>query len=97
MRYNSLVKRFISILLILGILTSLAGSVFLWRKAEALKEINGSLTEQKERLLEETSRKEEEIRELEEKKEERKAESDKLKETYGIWVHEIEKIQSYMS
>ena len=97
MRYNRFVKRFVTVLLLLGIIASLTGSVFLLRKVQAEKKANEPLYEQKERLLEEVSRKEEEIRELEEEKEERKAQSDALKETYGLWVHEIEKIQAYMS
>ncbi len=97
MRYNKFVKRIATILLLLGIIASLTGSLFLWLKLQNASEQSQALVQERTELEERTASKKEEIAGLEEEKTRRKEESDALKETYKLWVHEIEKIQDYMS
>ncbi|MBQ1508018.1 MAG: hypothetical protein IIZ47_01220 [Erysipelotrichaceae bacterium] len=97
MRYNKFVKRIATILLLLGIIASLTGSLFLWLKLKDASEQSQALAQERTEFEEKTASKEAEISALEEEKKQRKEESDALKETYKLWVHEIEKIQDYMS
>ncbi len=90
-------KRIATILLLLGIIASLTGSLFLWLKLKDASEQSEALVQERAELEERTASKKAEIAGLEEEKTRRKEESDALKETYKLWVHEIEKIQDYMS
>ena len=90
-------KRIVTILLLLGIIASLTGSLFLWLKLKDASEQSQALVPERTEFEEKNASKEAEISALEEEKKQREEESDALKETYKLWVHEIEKIQDYMS